>query len=157
MDLSSATCEVRGVTKIIRYHPLGAVFRPDFMAIWPVLVEFSCSGLKCWTDGQTGQPTDHSTQTWNGREMKPNLSPHPCSHCLSYELAEEEQRGVREQEEKRGEPGHLSRALSRQLQPLRRWRRLLHQRRDGLGHAQSLQRGEGIHGRNRGVSVLLSK
>lgn len=54
MDFS-ARCEVRGVTKVIRCHPLGAVSIQGFTAIWPVLVELSCCVLKCWTDGQANQ------------------------------------------------------------------------------------------------------
>lgn len=50
MDFRRARCEVRQeVTSIISSHPLGTVSTdPHFMAIWPVLVELSFSGLECW-------------------------------------------------------------------------------------------------------------
>lgn len=66
----------------------------------------------------------------------------PSPPCARRLRPAEEERRVGEQEEEGGEPGHLARALGRQLQPVGRRRRLLHQRRDGLGHAQPLQRGE---------------
>lgn len=78
----------------------------------------------------------------------------PCARRLR---PAEEERRVGEQEEEGGEPGHLARALGRQLQPVGRRRRLLHQRRDGLGHAQPLQRGEATSAEDFFCFVLFKK
>lgn len=85
-------------------------------------VQFSTIGWNQWCQ-------------WRPTTRLKSIEPALPSH------SEEEWRSW-EQEEERGEPGHLPCTFSGQLQPVRRWRGLLHQRRDGLSHAQPLQWGE---------------
>lgn len=82
------------VRKIIRNHPLGTMSILDYMAVWPLVI-------KLWTQ------SIQLVLGLQGKSIKANF----VLLLLCVAPAEEE-RGVGEQEEKGGEPGHLPRTLS---------------------------------------------